>query len=315
MTNFYNNYPVSRERHPLYEVCVLVIFVFIGLFVGYFIGVMIALAILGFDMATFQSLLTNPTANPASWNMIMLLQAVPALGAFVIAPLIFIQVFTNRPVQSLNSHKYVWLIPALLTVFLVISFMPFNALFIEWNSQMNLPGWLEGLEQWMQQKETALKELTEYLTSFNTLPQLLIGFVVIALIPAIGEELLFRGLLQPRMYRLTGNIHAAIWITGFIFSAIHLQFYGLIPRMLLGVLFGYLYVWSGNLWYPIIGHFTNNGFTLLMIYLHNRKTIDIDIEATSSVPVGTALLAGVVTLSILFALKRYYFRKETGIAS
>jgi membrane protease YdiL (CAAX protease family) len=180
---------------------------------------------------------------------------------------------------------------------------------------MNLPGWLEGVEQWMQQKEIALKELTEYLTGFNTLPQLLIGFVVIALIPAIGEELLFRGLIQPRMYRLTGNIHAAIWITGFIFSAIHLQFYGLIPRMLLGVLFGYLYIWSGNLWYPIIGHFTNNGFTLLLIYLHNRKTIDIDIEATSSVPVGTALLSGVVTLSILFALNRYYFRKDTSTAS
>jgi membrane protease YdiL (CAAX protease family) len=315
MTNLYNDYPVARERHPLYEVCILVIFVFIGLFVGYFIGVMVALAILGFDMATFQSLLTNPTANPASWNIIMLLQAVPALGAFIIAPLIFIQVFVNRPVQSLNSNKYVWLIPALLTVFLVISFMPFNALFIEWNNKMNLPGWLEGVEQWMQQKEIALKELTEYLTSFDTLPQLLIGFVVIALIPAIGEELLFRGLIQPRMYRLTGNIHAAIWITGFIFSAIHLQFYGLIPRMLLGVLFGYLYIWSGNLWYPIIGHFTNNGFTLLMIYLHNRKTIDLDIEATSSVPVGTAVLSGVVTLSILFALNRYYFRKDTSTAS
>lgn len=311
MTDLYNEYPVARERNPLYEIFILIIFVFIGLFVGYFVAVMIALVVLGFDITAFQTLLSNPTANPAAWNIIMILQGIPALGAFIIAPLLFMQGFANRSVHTLNTNKQVWLIPALLSAFLIIAFMPFNALFIEWNNKMSLPAWLEGLEQWMQQKEGALKELTEYLTSFDTLPQLFVGFIVIALIPAIGEELLFRGLIQPRMYRLTRNVHAAIWITGFIFSAIHMQFYGLIPRMLLGVLLGYLYVWSGNLWYPIIGHFTNNGFTLLMIYLHNRKAIDIDIESTSSVPVGTAIVAALVTASILFVLKRYYFKKDT----
>jgi membrane protease YdiL (CAAX protease family) len=314
MTNLYNDYPLARERHPLYEIFVLVIFVLIGLFVGYFIGVMIVLVMLGFDINTFQTLLTNPTANPDAWYIIMILQAIPALGAFVIAPLIFTQTFANKPFGSLNSNKQVWLIPALLSAFVIIAFMPFNALFIEWNNKMDLPGWLEGVEQWMQQKETAMKELTEYLTGFDTLPQLFIGFLVIALIPAIGEELLFRGLIQPRMHRLTRNVHAAVWITGFIFSAIHLQFYGLIPRMLLGVLLGYLYVWSGNLWYPIIGHFTNNGFTLLMIFLHNRKTIDIDIEATTAVPISTAILSGVLTLSILYTLKRYCFKQDTSTA-
>jgi uncharacterized membrane protein len=84
--------------------------------------------------------------------------------------------------------------------------------------------------------------------------------------------------------------------------------------MLLGVLLGYLYVWSGNLWYPIIGHFTNNGFTLLMIFLHNRKTIDIDIEATTAVPISTAILSGVLTLSILYTLKRYCFKQDTSTA-
>jgi membrane protease YdiL (CAAX protease family) len=314
MTNLYNEYPVVRERNPLYEVFILILFVFIGLFVGYFAGMMLALLVLGFDIDVLQNMLSNPTGNPASWNIIMILQGVPALGAFVIAPLMFVQFFLNQPVQSLNSNKHIWLIPALLSAFLIIAFMPFNALFIEWNSKMNLPSWLQGMEQWMQQKEEALKELTQYLTSFDTLPQLLIGFVVIALIPAIGEELLFRGLIQPRMYRLTRNTHAAVWITGFIFSAIHLQFYGLIPRMLLGVLLGYLYVWSGNLWYPIIGHFTNNGFTLLMIFLHNRKITDMNIEATSSVPIGTAILSALVTISIVYTLKRFYFKKEISTA-
>ncbi len=189
--------------------------------------------------------------------------------------------------------------------------MPFNGLFIELNNKMNLPSWLEGLERWMQQKELALKELTEYLTGFNTLPQLIIGLVVIAIIPGIGEELLFRGLIQPRIHRMTRNVHLAVWLTAFFFSAIHFQFYGLIPRMLLGALFGYLYVWSGNLWYPIIGHITNNGFTLLMIFLYNRKAVDVNIEATDSVPVSTALVSCVVSILILVALKRFYFNYRT----
>jgi uncharacterized protein len=311
MTNLYNDYPVARERNPLVDIGLLLILFFVGTTLGYLIG----LIFLNFDIETVQEVSLNPAGNPNSRNILLLLQGFSAIGGFIVAPLFFLKFIANQPVSSLNKNKYLLLVPSILCAFLIIAFMPFNALFIEWNSKMDLPVWMDGIESWMQSKEESLKQLTEVLTTFDTVPQLLAGFVVIALIPAIGEELLFRGLIQPRMYRLTRNVHVAIWFTGFFFSAVHMQFYGLIPRMLLGVLLGYLYVWSGNLWYPIIGHFTNNGFTLLMIYLHNRKTIDIDIEATSSVPLGTALLAALVTGSLLFVLKRYYFKQARSTAS
>ena len=308
MNEFFSETRIPAKRSPVYEIVLLVIFTFIGLFIGYFAGVLLVMIYLGFDINALQTILANPTGNPSSWNVIMALQAIPSLGAFIIAPLIFIKVIARERIDSLNTNKHIWLIPAILCVVLIIAFMPFNALFIEWNNKMDLPDWLGGLERWMQEKEGTLKELTDYLTSFSTIPQLLIGFLVIAFIPAIGEELLFRGLIQPRVFRLTKNVHAAVWITGFIFSAIHLQFYGLLPRMLLGVVLGYLYIWSGNLWYPIIGHFTNNGFTLLMIFLYNNKTTDIDIEASTSVSIGTALLSLVFCVAILFVLKQYYFK-------
>jgi membrane protease YdiL (CAAX protease family) len=308
MNEFSSETRISAKRSPVYEIVLLVIFTLIGLFIGYFVGVLLVMIYLGFDITTLQGILANPTGNPSSWNIIMALQAIPSLGAFIIAPLIFNRMIAGQPVASLNTNKHIWLIPALLCVVLIIAFMPFNALFIEWNNKMDLPDWLGGLERWMQEKEGALKELTEYLTSFSTIPQLFIGFIVIALIPAIGEELVFRGLIQPRILRLTKNVHAAVWITGFIFSAIHLQFYGLLPRMLLGAVLGYLYAWSGNLWYPIIGHFTNNGFTLLMIFLFNNKTTDIDIETVTSVSMGTALLSLLFSVVVLFTLKRYYFK-------
>ncbi len=135
------------------------------------------------------------------------------------------------------------------------------------------------------------------------------GLLVIALIPAIGEELVFRGLIQPKVHKLFGNIHAAVWITGFLFSFIHFQFYGLVPRMLLGVLFGYLYAWSGNLWYPVLGHFINNGFTLVMFYLHQQKTVNIDIDDTASVPWATSLAFMAVSGFLLYSLKMYFAKK------
>lgn len=315
MNEIYERVPVRTKRNALYEIMLLVVFVFIGLFVGYFTGVLLVLIYLGFDINAFQSIIVNPTGNPAARNVILILQAIPSLGAFIIAPLFFMQFIARQPASSLNPQKPVWLVPVLLCALLVIAFMPLNALFIEWNNRMDLPGWMNGMETWMKEKETALKELTQYLTSFDTIPQLLIGFIVIALIPAIGEELLFRGLLQPRVFRLTRNMHVAIWITGFIFSAIHMQFYGLIPRMLLGVLFGYLYVWSGNLWYPIVGHFVNNGFTLLMIYLYRTKIVDIDIEGTSAVPVGSSILSLAFCAALIIALKQYYFKNRTSLSS
>jgi membrane protease YdiL (CAAX protease family) len=310
MTDLYNNYPVYRQRNPLVDIGILLILLFVGIFLGYLAG----LAFLNFDIETVQEVSLNPEGNPNSRNILLLLQALSAIGGFIVAPLFFLRFVANQPLSSLNDNKYILLIPALLCAFLIVAFMPFNALFIEWNSKMDLPAWMEGIESWMQGKEESLKELTALLTNFDTVPQLLIGLLVIALIPAVGEELVFRGIIQQRLLSLTRNVHVAIWLTGLFFSAFHMQFYGLIPRMLLGVLLGYIYVWSGNLWYPIIGHFINNGFTLLMIFLHNRKTTDIDIESTASVSIGTAILSGVITVSILLVLKRYYFKEETSTA-
>jgi len=87
---------------------------------------------------------------------------------------------------------------------------------------------------------------------------------VISIIPAIGEELVFRGIVQNELLRIWNKKHFAVWVTGFIFSFIHFQFFGFIPRMLLGVLFGYCYLWTKSLWVPIAMHFLNNALTLLV---------------------------------------------------
>jgi hypothetical protein len=159
-----------------------------------------------------------------------------------------------------------------------------NTFFIEWNANVVLPDFLKGFDSWARAKEDELKRITEFLINFRNGGEFALGFLVIALIPAFGEELLFRGLIQGKLQVYLKNGHLAIWITAILFSAFHLQFMGLVPRMLLGVLFGYLYYWSGSLWYPVFAHFLNNGFTLVMVYFYNLGILNFDIENEDVLP-------------------------------
>ena len=157
---------------------------------------------------------------------------------------------------------------------------------------------------WARDAEDRTAKLTEVMTSFSSVSDLFIGLAVIALLPAIGEELVFRGLFQNELFRGSGNIHVSIWVSAIIFSAIHIQFYGFIPRVLLGALFGYLYFWSGNLLIPMLAHFTNNGFSVMMIYFNQKELAGVDLENPEAAPWYVAIVC-----TILTALLLYYFKK------
>ena len=192
---------------------------------------------------------------------------------------------------------------ALVTAMTVGS-MLFNGLLMYWNSQMVLPEFLSGVEQWMRDMETQLMELTVFLTDFQSIPELLTGILVIGVFAGVGEELFFRGLIQPKMQVYFRSPHWGIWVTAFIFSAIHAQFFGFFPRLFLGALFGYLYHYTGSLFYPILGHILNNALTLLLVYGSNQGFIDLDVQATDSVSYPAALVGFLVLI-----LGFLYFKK------
>src|SRR5690606_9164914 len=135
--------------------------------------------------------------------------------------------------------------------------------------------------------------------------QMVLAFVVVVVLPAIGEEIVFRGMIQNDFYRATRNAHLSIWITAILFSAIHLQFYGFFPRMFLGALFGYLYFWSGNLWMPVLAHFVNNGFTLISLYLYDKVVIPIVVDNTQP-SVWQVLFSAVFSAFLMYAFKNFY---------
>ena len=182
--------------------------------------------------------------------------------------------------------------------------MFFNGLLLYWNAQLDLPESLSELEVWMKEMETQLMELTVFLTDFQTIPELLTGILVIGVFAGIGEEMFFRGVIQPKMKGYTNSAHLGIWLTAIIFSAIHVQFYGFLPRVFLGALFGYLYLYSGSLWYPILAHIFNNTLTVIVVYLSNQGLVDFDLESTDTVSYPAAIL-GLLVLTVGF----FYFKK------
>jgi len=188
--------------------------------------------------------------------------------------------------------------------------MLFNGLLMYWNSHLVLPEFLSGVEQWMRDMETQLMELTQFLTDFQSIPELLTGILVIGVFAGVGEELFFRGLIQPKMQGYFRSPHWGIWVTAFIFSAIHAQFFGFLPRVFLGALFGYLYHYTGSLFYPILGHILNNALTLLLVYGANQGFIDLDVQATDTVSYPGALVGFLVLILGFLYFKKVNWGKD-----
>ena len=176
---------------------------------------------------------------------------------------------------------------------MVISFFPLNGLIAEWNLSLPLP---DAMVEYEKQIESTVKRFLQ----MPTIGDLAVNIIVIALVAALAEEILFRGLIQKLLFEKLQNHHSAIWISAIVFSAIHFQFSGFFPRMLLGVLFGYLFYWSKSLWYPIIAHFFHNGITVVFVYFYGIDAVEeMGADSTSSSQLaltiaGTAIFVGLV---------------------
>ncbi|NID12780.1 CPBP family intramembrane glutamic endopeptidase [Fibrivirga algicola] len=307
MRELQTSYPLTPEPQPLRSMLLLFGFIMLGMTLG---AAAAALVVAGSAMASgglpgdVTALLQHPASLPNGWWLLMIVQTLSHVSTFLIPTLLYWFLIDRRQLADFNGQPAYRVAGWGLVIVLTVAFMPVNGLIIEINQSLKLPESLAPLERWMRAKEDQMAELTKFLTTFRSVPQLIMAFITIAIIPAIGEEVLFRGVFQRKFIVWTGSVHAGIWLAAALFSAIHLQFYGFVPRMLLGAMFGYLYVWSGNLWVPILAHFINNGFTVLMIFLYQRRITSIDVDSTESVSLSTALLGTVVSVGALVLFNR-----------
>ncbi|MEZ0539251.1 CPBP family intramembrane glutamic endopeptidase [Fibrella arboris] len=301
------SYQLTPEPQPLRSMLLLFGFIMLGMTLGALVAALIVGAgamASGGAMHSVPELLQKPASTPNGWWWLMIVQAISHVSTFLLPSLLYWFFVDQRKLTNFSSQPTYRVAGWGLVMVLTIAFMPVNGLIIELNQALQLPEALAPLERWMRAKEDQMAELTRFLTTFSSVTQLVMALLTIAIIPALGEEVLFRGILQRKFIAWTGSIHAGIWLAAALFSAIHFQFYGFLPRMLLGAMFGYLYVWSGNLWVPMLAHFINNGFTVLMIFLHQRQLTTIDVDSTEAVPLSAALMGTLVTVGALVLFKR-----------
>ncbi|MBB2954524.1 CPBP family intramembrane glutamic endopeptidase [Sphingobacterium sp. JUb56] len=173
-------------------------------------------------------------------------------------------------INKVSSLQYLFVFAAMLC------FIPMMSLLAYWNESMQLPDSLQGVQQWMRASEDSAAVMTKQIVEESTWGGLLINLIILAVVPAVGEEMVFRGCLQNIFGRWIWNKHVVIWLVAIIFSAFHMQFFGFIPRMLLGAFFGYLYVWSRNIYLPIFGHFINNASATITAFYYTRKGIPFE---------------------------------------
>lgn len=274
-----------------------------GFFIGQFAGAIGAIVLAFANGLSISDLSDdiNVLYDYLSLTEVLTTQVLYTIVFTFVTPWFYLRLFAKKKFADLSISGPVKPVLAIITVLATFSFMLVNAYVIEWNANIDLPDFLSGFEQWAKELEQTLAETTEKYTNFESFPEFIVGLIAISILPGIGEELLFRGVLQNSLQKWTKNVHIAIWVSAFVFSAIHMQFYGLVPRMLLGAMFGYLYVWSGSIWYAIIAHMANNGIAVIIAY-----TATANLDEPENVPIF-ATLAGL----LVFAALMVFFKKIT----
>jgi membrane protease YdiL (CAAX protease family) len=253
----------------------LFVIIFAAVFIiGNLLGVVLITAIYGFNLIL--EIAHSNFTNPQSITALYILQIVSTTLPIFISPVIFAYWVAKDIKEYIKPIIHIPLMLFVVTFFVMLISSPLIELLSNINQQMVLPQWLSGLEQWMKASEESARRLTEAILQMRTLWDCLKNVLLIGLLTAIAEEFMFRGVMQTIFIKWTRNTHVAIWVTAAIFSAFHLEFYGFLPRLLLGALFGYFVAYSGSIWPAVWGHFLNNGTAVVATYLYQKKRIKLN---------------------------------------
>lgn len=231
--------------------------------------------IFGVNVISNQGYLDNFN-NPDVIPILKYLQVVSAF-ALMIIPAVLAGILFYSPYKTyLHLSSVPKTISIVCVALAILCATPMINFFLSANQQMQLPQWMHSFEEIIKQYEQKAAELTDVFLTMNNTSDLMINLLIVALLPAIGEELLFRGVFQSLFSDLFKSKHMPVIFTALLFSAIHMQFYGFVPRFLLGLYFGYLLLWSGSLWLPITAHFVNNGAAVLFAWYSQKNNLPVN---------------------------------------
>ena len=284
-----------KRIHPILQ-----LLIFGGMAMGCFmifgfIGTFVLAKATGIDLLTLSDPGKWDYSNPALLTFLRGMLVIQFLALFIIPVFLFARFCDSKPMQylGLTSAKPLYI---LLGVVVLIVALPF----VDWTGTINhsLIPETTTIGKWMKMSEEAAAKQIGFMLKRNTVQDLFLNLVLVAVFAGVGEELFFRGVLQRLFIKLFKNAWLGILVTAFIFSAIHLQFYGFIPRFILGILLGLIYWYSGSLWPAIIAHFAYDAFAVVMIWF-NPALAEEDSVAVS---LGNKSLLAAVSLALIIII-------------
>ncbi len=296
--------PILESLTPFTRILFAILLIISSFAVTFFLGMVMASPLFGVGMKDILSALSD-FENPVTLKLLKYFQVIQSFGLFIFPSLLAGYFFERSSKRYLCLDKpSKWLI-YLLTLVLMLASLPLINWMVSVNDMMKLPEFLRGMEEWMKATEKEAAKLTEAFMQMPTVGSFLFNMLMIAVLPAIGEEFMFRGLIQRLLKEWLGNIHVAILIAALLFSAMHMQFYGFLPRLMLGIVFGYLFYWTGSLWIPIFAHFIQNGLVVTVTYLGQQGIIGGDYENFGSTGnILVILVSLIISAFILYILRK-----------
>lgn len=292
---------------PFSKLLFLIMVVFTTFLVTVFLGFLVGIPFFGTSF--FTQLGNADLTTPEYIPLLKYFQILSQFGLFIFPPLIFAYLMNRKVAPYLLTDKSPDYLTSVMVCCLIVLSMPLIGWLIEINEKMQLPAFLKGMESWMKESEAEAEGLTKIFLGTSSWRGFSVNLLMIVLLPAIGEELIFRGVLIRLFREWTGNIHWAVIIAAIMFSAMHMQFYGFIPRLVLGLLLGYVFVWSANLWMPVLMHLINNGITVIAAFFIARGYIHTDLDQLGNQPAAWEIILSVFMTILLLGLIFYRQKK------
>jgi len=271
------------ETSLFYRILIFLAVLFTGLIITYAVFLIVVYATSGFNFAMTNEKLATLNDNV---HLLRIIQTLQSFFVFIFPPFILAKLFKENSTDFIQL-KMPGIQFAIFGIISIILMIPLINFLVEWNAGLHLPESMQGLESWMRTSEDTAEKVTTTMLNGSSWWTLIVNLIIISALAGIGEEFLFRGTLQSifskGLWPNTSSgkmpdwvMHTTIWLVAFLFSAIHMQFYGFIPRLLLGAWFGYLLWWSGSIWVPVLAHFTNNAVSTIAVFLQNKGLITED---------------------------------------
>lgn len=251
-----------------YKPAWLQLLIFAGLVMGIFtagslVGILIISKLYGLSLADLSG---NNLSNTHFVSALKAMQVLSSLALFLIPSLVFAFLSDRQPMRYIGFKKPVPVLFYAIAVGVILASFPMVSWLSELNQHLHLPKSMQSLERLIRSTEEQNNNLIKSFLDMRSPQDLIVMLFIIAVLPAIGEELFFRGVIQRLFIQITKRPWTGIIVTAIIFSAAHLQFLGFFPRVVLGIVLGALYWYSGSLWPGIIAHFINNALQVILIY-------------------------------------------------